>query len=32
MRDYSKVNPKFWIGKTGKALRKEGVEALVVGM
>lgn len=32
MRDYSKVSPKFWIGKTGKALRKQGPEAMIVGM
>jgi hypothetical protein len=32
MRDYSKVSPQFWIGKTGKALRKQGAEAVVVGM
>lgn len=32
MRDYSKVSPKFWIGETGRALRKQGQEALVVGM
>ncbi|AIY40143.1 Primosomal protein I [Collimonas arenae] len=32
MRNYSKVSPKFWIGTTGKALRKQGVEALIVGM
>lgn len=32
MRDYSKVGPKFWIGKTGKALRKQGPEALIVGL
>lgn len=32
MRDYSKVSPKFWIGETGRQLRKQGVEALVVGM
>lgn len=32
MRDYSKVSPQFWIGRTGKALRKNGAEALVVGM
>lgn len=32
MRDYSKVSPKFWIGKTGKALRKKGPEAVIVGM
>lgn len=32
MRDYSKVSPKFWIGKTGKALKKQGIETVVVGM
>lgn len=32
MRDYSKVSPKFWIGKTGKALKRQGVETVVVGM
>lgn len=32
MRDYSKVGPQFWIGKTGKALRKHGIEAQMVGL
>lgn len=32
MRDYSKVSPQFWIGKTGKALRKHGIEAQMVGL
>lgn len=32
MRDYSKVGPQFWIGKTGKALRKHGFEAQMVGL
>lgn len=32
MRDYGKVSPKFWIGSTGKALRKQGVEAQLVGL
>lgn len=32
MRDYSKVGPQFWIGKTGKALRKQGLEAQMVAM
>jgi hypothetical protein len=32
MREYSKVSPKFWIGETGRALRKQGTDALVVGM
>lgn len=30
MRDYSKVSPQFWTGKTGKALRKKGTEAVLV--
>ena len=32
MRDYSKISPQFWIGKTGKSLRKHGLEAQMVGM
>lgn len=32
MRDYSKISPQFWIGKTGKALRKHGLEAQMVGL
>jgi hypothetical protein len=32
MRDYSKVGPKFWIGDTGKKLKKAGAEAVVVGL
>lgn len=32
MRDYGKVSPKFWIGATGKALRKNGLEAQLVGL
>jgi hypothetical protein len=32
MRDYAKVSPKFWIGKTGKALKALGPEAVIVGM
>lgn len=32
MRDYSKVSPKFWIGGTGKDLKKAGAEAIVVGL
>jgi len=32
MRDYAKVSPKFWCGATGKALRAQGHEALIVGM
>lgn len=32
MRDYSKVSPNFWIGPTGKAIRKRGAVAQVVAM
>lgn len=31
MRDYGKISPKFWIGKTGKELRKHP-EAQIVAM
>ncbi|WP_424624459.1 hypothetical protein [Achromobacter marplatensis] len=32
MRDYGKVSPQFWIGETGKRLRKAGAEAQVVAL
>lgn len=32
MRDYAKVSPKMWHGKTTKELRKRGYEALLVGL
>lgn len=32
MREYSKVSPLFWTGKTGKYLRQGGPEATIVGM
>lgn len=32
MRDYGKVGPKFWLGETGKKLRKAGPEAQVVAL
>jgi hypothetical protein len=32
MRDYSKISPQFWIGQTGKEIRKLGAEAQVVAM
>lgn len=32
MRDYGKVGPKFWIGDTGKALKKAGQEAVIIGL
>jgi hypothetical protein len=32
MRDYAKVSPHFWTGKTGKALKSAGAEAVIVGL
>ena len=32
MRDYAKVSPQFWIGKTGKAIKKAGPEATIVAL
>jgi len=32
VRDYSKVGPQFWIGKTGKKLRAAGAAAQLVGL
>lgn len=32
MRDYAKVEPKMWHGKTCKDLRKKGAKALLVGL
>lgn len=32
MRDYGKVSPRFWIGKTGKAIRAEGANATIAAM
>jgi|GEM_PF-1275159 len=32
MRDYGKVSPQFWMGKTGKALRREGAAAQLVAL
>jgi hypothetical protein len=32
MRDYARIGPQFWIGKTGKELRKRGPECQVVAM
>lgn len=32
MREYSKIGPQFWIGKTGKVLRRAGVDAQLVGL
>jgi len=32
MRDYAKVAPQFWTGRTGQALKAAGHEAVIVGM
>ncbi len=32
MRCYAKISPQFWIGETGKALRRAGVDAQTVGL
>lgn len=32
MRDYGKVSPKFWIGDTGKQLRRHGMEAQLLAL
>lgn len=32
MRDYGKVSPKFWTGKTGKLIKARGSEAVIVAM
>lgn len=32
MRDYGKVSPQFWIGRTGKTLRTAGAEAQLVSL
>ncbi|HDY4931395.1 TPA: DNA-binding protein [Yersinia enterocolitica] len=32
MRDYGKVSPQFWIGKTGKDLKRSGFEAQIVSL
>ena len=32
MRDYSKISPQFWVGNTGRQIRKLGVETQLVAM
>lgn len=32
MRDYAKIAPQFWIGQTGKKIRKLGAEAQVIAL
>lgn len=31
-REYSKIGPQFWNGRTGKALKREGSEAVIVAL
>ena len=30
MRDYSRVSPRFWTGKTGRAIRRSDCDAALV--
>lgn len=30
MRDYAKISPKLWVGKTGRAIRKMGIESQIL--
>lgn len=32
MRDYAKLSPTFWTGKTGRALKRRGIEGVVVAL
>ncbi len=32
MRDFVKLSPKFWVGPTGRAIRKAGIEAQLVSL
>jgi hypothetical protein len=32
MREFVKISPKFWIGPTGRAIRKSGVDAQLVAL
>lgn len=32
MREYAKISPKFWTGKTGRAIKKRGTEGVVVAL
>lgn len=32
MRDYAIITPQFWIGQTGKAIKKAGIDAQVVAL
>ena len=32
MRDYSKVSPQFWVGATGKKIRKQGVDTQLLAL
>ena len=32
MRDYGKISPQFWTGKTGKAIKAGGPESVVIAV
>ena len=32
MREYAKLAPTFWTGKTGRALKRRGIEGVVVAL
>ena len=32
MRDYGKVSPQFWVGRTGKRIKAEGIECQLVAL
>lgn len=32
MRDYSKISPQFWVGNTGRQIRKLGVETQLIAL
>lgn len=32
MRDYSKISPQFWVGETGREIRKLGTEAQLIAL
>lgn len=32
MRDYGKVSPQFWVGRTGKAIKARGIECQLVAL
>ncbi|ENO4828451.1 DNA-binding protein, partial [Escherichia coli] len=32
MRNYATISPQFWLGETGRKLRKSGPECMVVAL